>query len=282
MESKKSSGILVVILVLVVIALSGYIAYDKLLVKTDNSDKNNAKYEKVVEITNKDSILFYQGLIDNMFYNLDQNIEQGVIFSSDKVLLSDLTLEQKLKLAYQNVDYRSCVLAKVDGTEDVSENCMKKAYNKLFNSGYKSGDFKTDLLDVKYDSKITNEYKYIVKKTPTDFVGEYEKMYHTNNSVKKYALGKVVIEENVYFIKFNIENSSEKMRVTFYTDASLKTELKDIPSFVYNLNTSNEDLEDYTKKYIEKYKEYAPKYKVTFKLNEETNEYNFYSSERIK
>ena len=34
--------------------------------------------------------------------------------------------------------------------------------------------------------------------------------------------------------------------------------------------------------YIEKYKEYAPKYKVTFKLNEETDEYNFYSSERIK
>ena len=278
MESKKSSGILVVILVLVVIALSGYIAYDKLLVKTDNSNKDNAKYEKVVEITNKDSILFYQGLIDNMFYNLDQNIEQGVIFSSDKVLLSDLTLEQKLKLAYQNVDYRNCVLTRYDGTEDVSENCMKKAYNKLFNSGYKSGDFKTDLLDVKYDSKITNEYKYIVKKTPTDFVGEYEKMYHTNNSVKKYALGKVVIEENVYFVKFNIENSSEKMRVTFYTDASLKTELKDSPSFVYNTDAADSSFENY----IEKYKEYAPKYKVTFKLNEETDEYNFYSSERIK
>ncbi len=278
MEGKKSSGILVVILVLVVIALSGYIAYDKLLVKTDNSNKDNAKYEKVVEITNKDSILFYQGLIDNMFYNLDQNIEQGVIFSSDKVLLSDLTLEQKLKLAYQNVDYRNCVLTRYDGTEDVSENCMKKAYNKLFNSGYKSGDFKTDLLDVKYDSKITNEYKYIVKKTPTDFVGEYEKMYHTNNSVKKYALGKVVIEENVYFVKFNIENSSEKMRVTFYTDASLKTELKDIPSFVYNTDAADSSFENY----IEKYKEYAPKYKVTFKLNEETDEYNFYSSERIK
>lgn len=278
MEGKKSSGILVVILVLVVIALSGYIAYDKLLVKTDNSNKDNAKYEKVVEITNKDSILFYQGLIDNMFYNLDQNIEQGVIFSSDKVLLSDLTLEQKLKLAYQNVDYRNCVRTKYDGTEDVSENCMERAYNKLFNSGYKPGDFKTDSLNVKYDSKITNEYKYIVKKTPTDFVGEYEKMYHTNNSVKKYALGKVVIEENVYFVKFNIENSSEKMRVTFYTDASLKTELKDIPSFVYNTDAADSSFENY----IEKYKEYAPKYKVTFKLNEETDEYNFYSSERIK
>ena len=36
MEGKKSSGILVVILVLVVIALSGYIAYDKLLVKNVN------------------------------------------------------------------------------------------------------------------------------------------------------------------------------------------------------------------------------------------------------
>lgn len=277
MEGKKSSGILVVILVLVVIALSGYIAYDKLLVKTDNSNKDNAKYEKVVEITNKDSILFYQGLIDNMFYNLDQNIEQGVIFSSDKVLLSDLTLEQKLKLAYQNVDYRNCVLTRYDGTEDVSENCMKKAYNKLFNSGYKSGDFKTDLLDVKYDSKITNEYKYIVKKTPTDFVGEYEKMYHTNNSVKKYALGKVVIEENVYFVKFTTEDIG-KMRATFYTDASLKTELKDIPSFVYNTDAADSSFENY----IEKYKEYAPKYKVTFKLNEETDEYNFYSSERIK
>ena len=277
MEGKKSSGILVVILVLVVIALSGYIAYDKLLVKTDNSNKDNAKYEKVVEITNKDSILFYQGLIDNMFYNLDQNIEQGVIFSSDKVLLSDLTLEQKLKLAYQNVDYRNCIRTKYDGTEDVSENCMERAYNKLFNSGYKPGDFKTDSLNVKYDSKITNEYKYIVKKIPMDSVGEYEKMYHTNNSVKKYSLGKVVIEENVYFVKFTTEDIG-KMRATFYTDASLKTELKDIPSFVYNTDAADSSFENY----IEKYKEYAPKYKVTFKLNEETNEYNFYSSERIK
>lgn len=86
--------------------------------------------------------------------------------------------------------------------------------------------FKTDSLNVKYDSKITNEYKYIVKKIPTDSVGEYEKMYHTNNSVKKYALGKSVIEESVYFVKFNIENSSEKMRGTFYTDASLKNRIK--------------------------------------------------------
>lgn len=141
-EKKKSTGLtlIIVLLILVIVGMAGYIAYDKgyiSLGKKETEEKNSNKKTTQKETKTKSEELDVESTeVQDLYYNANNHALLGVdetLYNASELNVSEMTDDYKMQLAY-NV-FKKNIKESTQGTyiiESVSEENVKSAYEKIF------------------------------------------------------------------------------------------------------------------------------------------------------
>ncbi len=265
-EKKKGVGskIVIVLLILVVLGLVGFIAYDKGYIslgkketkieeKKDSTSNTKEKEEK------KEELDIESTEVQDLYYNSNNHLGVGIdenVYNSSELKVSDMTEDYKMGLAY-NI-FKKDINTKNEGTytiENVSEEKVKAAYETVFGSNtYKKvAEFKLYCANFKY-----NESQKIYEAVTggcggTSGFGKVD----TILSATKYE-NRLEIVSGVVFI--DAETSA------MYKDYGKKTKIKDLTEDEMT-NTLGNTWETKFSKYIKENSNDVAQYTYTYNIN---------------
>ncbi len=268
MEEKKTPKVLIIFLILIILGLGGYIAVDKLIL---NKSKNDTTTVVVVDDVKLDLNAMYQ--ISNTLTKFDKAFNDssskyfGYIYKIDKSLIAS----KFNKEAALFVSMYDDMIGTNTAQYLVGEN-VKKNYEKIFgkNLEYKPSNVNAgNEYNIVYNDTNGN-YSYTAPTTSTVYKnGYYSQTIKTN--VEEETIN---VTRRVFYVEYkNPNGSNDVTEAEIYANDS-KSKLIGTVSLRNNVLSEKEVLAKYGSKVSE--------YTYTFKQNSSTDDYCFYSIEKIK
>lgn len=256
-KSKFGQGLITGILVCLVIGLSAFIIYDKVLSKdkdnntnsdnqqevtpsaspeSNNNDSNNNTQSESKEldinstIVNSLSKLFILDKVNSSFFDKDDLstawsfVYGDGLYSKDVINSSDLSVDTKLLFAYKSLG----ILYNVG--ESYLESEIKEEYIKLFgNNNYKVVD---EIYNLKYNA-TTKKYESV------GIIGGNETLYVTNTKIQKAILTKDSSSEKIQvYVKVAFSGDiSNSTSVEYYSDYYRKNLIETANQVNWNNNS---------------------------------------------
>jgi len=291
MENKNNSLVVLnIILIVLVLGLSSYLVYDKLISKDnkETNSSNNQTEENSVE--NKTESEKYETLAVNSdeVIKLIESININFIgmsdyFKKDKFVYSDYSNSDKLYLALvKKMANKSCYEKSLECSLTKTE--LENNLNLLFN-------------DKSFEDVTTNltTHGFAIAKEGDryytwSFGGGASSYKFIQNIVdaRKYS-DKIEIYEQNFLADIEDHYSSDSENKQYYykiykeqeTDSEGGFKGKNLVATEYYTGWLT-DLDSYNKTMFEKYKDQLYTYKYTFNYNKDTNTYYFVSVEKVK
>lgn len=257
MENKKSI-ILIIILVLLVLGLGGYLAYDKFIL---NKEKETEYITVINDVSIDVNKLYKVGEILNTFdkaFGTSDTKYLGYLYNSKSINVKDFDKNAAIYVSLYSDLVRS------NTEQNISNERIKNKYENIFG---KTLEYKPSNIDLGNNIKVTYDegnkiFKYTASITNNDHKSEY--LVRNIKTTLKDDL--VIVTRKVFYVEYS--NGS----ATIYPTAS-----KDIRLGEVRLNNGEVDLKEVTGKYGSKLNTYD----ITFKLGDD-DEYNFNKIERTK
>ena len=257
MENKKSI-ILIIILVLLVLGLGGYLAYDKFIL---NKEKETEYITVINDVSIDVNKLYKVGEILNTFdkaFGTSDTKYLGYLYNSKSINVKDF---DKNAATYVSL-YSDLVRSNTE--QNISNERIKNKYENIFG---KTLEYKPSNIDLGNNIKVTYDegnkiFKYTASVTNNDHKSEY--LVRNIKTTLKDDL--VIVTRKVFYVEYSNESA------TIYPTASKDKRLGEV-----RLNNGEVDLKEVTGKYGSKLNTYD----ITFKLGDD-DEYNFNKIERTK
>lgn len=189
----KKAVILIVILILVVLGLGGYIAYDKLYVeKSSNS--------VITQLGERDIDLNVFKKIDDTIYKLDQTFNDsntsyfGYLFNQKELKVTKFDQKAAILMSmYNYINYS-------EEEQIIHNGVVKREFKNIFDNNltYKEQDVEAgDKLDIKYNP-TTNvyTYKYSAKKDI------YAPTYIEKNVSTTLETESIVVKRKIFYVEY--------------------------------------------------------------------------------
>jgi len=260
---KDKKGLLIGILLLIILAMSGYIALDKLVLE-----------KKVVEETTKKSSNDNININLNAFYQINNTLNQfdaafgdanstyfGYIYKQDKLMAEKFDKTAALYLAIHSDLTFPKTTPYLIGTK------VKNRFEKIFGKQltYTPGNIQAgNSYNITYDPNSGN-YVYYYQNNRNDYSPEY--LTHTIST--KVKDDKIIVTRKAYYVEY-ANNGNGNATIYKDSDKSVK---------VGELALRNNVLSE--KEVIDKYGSKLNTYEYTFILKTE-EDYSFYSIKKIK
>lgn len=268
-SSKKGKGTMVVIiaLVLLVLGLSGYIVYDKMLTKESTETKEPAKAEKV-EAPNEDL-----NEIANSLFEKTENYKLYILgnFANS----NNLTVTNQMNEAQIYALSMYFLLNNMTVTKAGVDSYMKELYNIQL-SNYPD----IPLCGAKFD---TSKNEYVISEFAHDAM-ENKPLISKVASIEKNNNNYVLTVTRLYQPSQGVSYSTPEN--AFYTDAQFTTKIDELNQFTKTDSLGNWDKADvegaknYYEQNYEQFKNLKPQYKYTFA--KDNNNYYLVSYELVK
>lgn len=272
-EKKKRTGLTIVVglLVLVIIAMGVYIAYDKGYIslgkkekkttekKIDNNEKNETKKSEAEELDIESSE------VEELYYNANNHLGVGIdknIYNKNELTVEDMDKNYKFSLAYNA--FKNDIIVKNEGQytiETISEEKVKEGYEKLFGKDTynKVDEFKLYCSNFKY-----NESKKVYESITGGCGGTTAfSEIDTILSATKYE-DRIEIVSGVVFI--------DAETTAMYKDFNKKTKIKDLTEDEMT-NTLGNTWESKFTSFIKDNPDKVSKYTYTFKIDKDGSTY---------
>lgn len=260
--NKKPYVITIVILIILILGLGGYIAYDKLIVEKEEA--------KVITVVNDVKINL------NAFYQVSETLEKlDTAFNNNNSNFYGYIYKNK-KLSIKNFDSNALLYASIASelvpsnvNQSIPGNKIKGNYETMFGKNTKYNPITVimnDTIKINYD-KVNDIYTYNI---PTN-QNNYKSGYITTNTKTVLEEDKIIITRKVFYVEYN-GNGTDATKADIYTNSNKDYKLGSvsikkgqantyevISKYGYRLNTyeytfiKNSD-EDYTFDKIEKIK----------------------------
>lgn len=216
--NKKPYVITIVVLILIILGLGGYIAYDKLVV-----DKNEAKVITVIDDVNINLNAFYQvsdtlEKLDNAFNNNSSDYF-GYIYKEKKLATKNFDSKAALYTAMASE------LMPTNTNQTIIGNKVRGNFETIFGDQlkYKPETISmNETVKMSYD-KVSDTYKYNMPlKT-----GNYKPEYITTNTKTVLEEDKIIITRKVFYVEYN-GTGAETTLATVYTNSNKDRKLGDV------------------------------------------------------
>lgn len=259
-SDNKGTIIAIVILVLLVLGLGGFIAYDKFFQKEDNTTTiNDVNIDLNVFLQVKETLNKLDGA-----FNDAKSSYCGYLYK-DKLEASKMDMGAALFAAVHND------LIASNTPQFLMEAQVKNDFSKIFgdNLVYQGASINGgEKYKINYDT-TTGTYAYLLAPK----VNQYESQYVTIDTETKLEKGKIVVTRKVCFVEYSSADGGTTVnKATIYSDSSKS-------KVIGTVTLSKGYLSE--KELMGKYGSKLNTYKYVF--NEKSaEEYNFYSIEREK
>ena len=232
--NKKPYVITIVVLIIIILGLGGYIAYDKLIIEEDE-----AKVITMVDDVNINLNSFYQvsntlERLDKAFNNSNSNY-YGYIYKNKK--LSIKNFDQNAAL-YASI---SSELIPSNVNQTVAGDRIKTNYKSMFGEEIKYNPNAFDInetIKVNYD-KTNDMYSYTM---PID-TNVYKSGYITTSIKTILEEDKIIITRKVFYVEYNGKGADASV-ATIYTNHNKDSKLGDV-----SLKNGQADIKEVISKY---------------------------------
>lgn len=266
---KKNKGpiVLVILLLIIILGLAGYIVFDKLFL-TKEEDKNTVV---AIEDVNIDLNALYQigdimGKFDRAYNDVNSSYF-GYLYNTDSILYANKFDNGAALYAamYDDIIGTSTAQYLIGGN-------VKYSFEKMFgkNLEYKPADVSAGKsFNIKYNEANGN-FTY----TAPEISDTYSNEYVVRNLKTDFQDDKVMITRRVFFVEYKKgDGSADVTQANVYTNHN-KSKL------IGTLNLRNNVLS--VDEVIAKYGSKFDKYVYTFEKNGSSDEYCFYSIEKVR
>ena len=294
-EKKKRTGLTIVVglLVLVIIAMGVYIAYDKGYIslgkkekkttekKIDNNDKNETKKSEAEELDIESSE------VEELYYNANNHLGVGIdknIYNKNELTVEDMDKNYKFSLAYNA--FKNDIIVKNEGQytiETISEEKVKEGYENSVRFGE----------EFYYDLMVTNQNQNEgiyenVNQNQNDEFKLYCSNFKYNESKKVYEsitggcggttafseidtiLSATKYEDRIEIVSGVVFIDAET--TAMYKDFNKKTKIKDLTEDEMT-NTLGNTWESKFTSFIKDNPDKVSKYTYTFKIDKDGSTY---------
>ena len=268
MEEKKTPVVLIVILVLIILGLGGYIALDKLVL---NKEKEEVRTVVAIDDVNIDLDSLYQigdtlTKFDNAYNDINSNYF-GYLYKVDTRLLASKFDNGAALFVAMHDD-----MVGTSSAQYLIGGNVKKNFETIFGSNLAYKPSSVDAgksFNIKYNEGNGN-FTY----TAPTMTNVYANKYVVKNIKTELKDDKVMITRRVFYVEYQgNEGSTDITSANIYTTHSNK-------QLVGTLNLRNNVLSE--EEVLAKYGSKLNKYVYTFKQNSNTDDYSFYSIEKVK
>jgi len=271
-KNNKDLALLIVVLIFLIIGLTGYIIYDKVLTKENQTIEKEEKIEETQSVEVAENL-------DNVAKILMNKLDKYYIDYYDDKDKIDFTKEEDIELIKAVLAYENDI--------NLTKTKVDEYFNNLF------GKKLTNYPDYNCWNGDGALYKY------NSSSNEYEK-------VEGHGHGGLCTSHSAFINYSNIEKNNENYEITvtkvyrpsqgickespenaFYADSDYTVKIDELSQFTKtdsNGNWSTPDITEAKNYYIqnyEKFKNTTPKYKYTFKKDQNEN-YYLINYEKIK
>lgn len=264
MESKKTSIVLIIILLLIILGLGGYIAVDKLLLN---------KEDEVVSVVNVDDIDFDL----NALYQINDTLSKfDAAFNDPNSSYFGYLYNAGNRLMASKFDNGAALFATIyprltnSSSKYVASGIVKKDFEKIFgkNLAYKPTSVNAgDKYNISYNDAMGN-FTY----TSPASADPYQRGYVVINRGTKLTEDSVIITRRVFYVEYQ-GSEGAVTSAQIYTNAN-KSKLIGTINLRNNVLSEDEILAKYSSKFEE--------YTYTFKQNNSSADYSFYSIEKTR
>lgn len=267
MERKKGPVVLIIILLVIILGLAGYIAVDKLFL----SKKGDETSVMVIDDVNIDLNVLYQvadimGKFDRAYNDVNSSYF-GYLYNTQSNLYADKFDNGAALYAamYDDMIGTSTAQYLIGGN-------VKASFEQIFgkNLAYKPADVAAGkTFNIKYNEGNGN-FTY----TAPELSETYSNEYVIRNVKTDLKEDKVMITRRVFFVEYQKSAGSEDVtQAKVYTNHN-KSKLVGTLNLRNNVLSVDEVLAKYGSKF--------DKFVYTFEKNESTDDYNFYSIEKVR
>ncbi len=208
--NKKPYVTTIVILIILILGLGGYIAYDKLLAKKEEA--------KVVTIVNDVKINL------NAFYQISSTLEKlDTAFNNNSSNYFGYIYKNK-KLSIKNFDPNALLYASVasdlipsNTNQSIPGNKVKGNYQKMFGTNVKYNPITiimNDTIKINYD-KVNDIYTYNIPVNTSN----YKSGYITTNTKTVLEEDQIIITRKVFYVEYN-GNGNDATKADVYTNSN--------------------------------------------------------------
>lgn len=254
--NKKPYIAVIILLILISLGLGGYIAYEKIFMKSTTEECKTVIDDVSIDINKIYKVEDILTRLDNAF-NKENNKYLGYIYNVKVIDSKDFDKNVAL---YASI-YSDLIRSNTDNI--ISSDRIKNRYEMIFGKAldYTPGDINLDNINVTYDES-TKSYKYKASIINNDHSEEYL----VKNTRTKLTDDLIVITRKVFFVDYSGNNA------TIYSDSKKSTKLGTV-----SLKNDEVNIDEVVGKYGSKLNTYD----FTFKLGS-SDEYNLYRIERTK
>ena len=254
--NKKPFIIVIILLILISLGLGGYIAYEKIFMKSTTEECKTVIDDVSIDINKIYRVEDILTRLDNAF-NKENNKYLGYIYNVKVIDSKDFDKNVAL---YASI-YSDLIRSNTDNI--ISSDRIKNRYEMIFGKAldYTPSDINLDNINVTYDES-TKSYKYKASIINNDHSEEYL----VKNIKTKLTDDLIVITRKVFFVDYSGNNA------TIYSDSKKSTKLGTV-----SLKNDEVNIDEVVGKYGSKLNTYD----FTFKLGS-SDEYNLYRIERTK
>ena len=257
MNNKTPLIIVIILLILVIFGLGGYIAYEKLFIKSEAEECKTVIDDVSIDINKLYKIEDTLNNLDKSF-NVNEGKFFGYIYNFKELNIKDF---DKTAAIYTSI-YSELIRSNEENS--ISSERVKNKYEKIFGKELNyipSSINLDDKIVITYDDS-NKIYKYKAATINNDHKDEYL----VGNTKTKLSDDLVTITRKVFYVMYNDSFA------TIYTDASKGTRLGEVKLKTGEVNESE---------VIAKYGSKLNTYNFTFKLGTD-DEYKLYRIERTK
>ena len=257
MENKKTI-ILIVFLVLIILGLGGYIAYDFIKEKEEESNPITVIDKVSIDLNSLYQIGNTLNSFDNAFNNPNSKYF-GYIYNSKKILAKNFDQGAALFSAMYNDLAASNTQQVLMGIQ------VKSKFEKIFGKNLKYASTSIDGGNYQITYNADNDTYSYVAPTNNNF---YSTGYITKNIQTSLETDKIIVTRKIIYVEYDTNSS----KAILYKDSSKGNKLGE-------LSLRNGELS--LNEVIAKYGSRLNTFELTFNESND-NDYNFYQIEKIK
>ena len=257
MNNKKPLIIVIVFLIIVILGLGGYIAYEKIFTKPVTEECKTVIDDVSIDINKLYRIEDILNRLDKAF-NTNESKYFGYIYNSKKIDVKEFDKNAALYASMYSDLIRS------NNENIISSDRVRNKYEMIFGKELEYSPSNINIDDkivITYDDS-NKEYKYKASSINNDHKDEYL----VNNNKTKLTEDLVIITRKVFYVVYNGSYA------TIYTDSTKTTRLGEV-----SVKTGEVSISEVVGKYGSKLNTYD----FTFKLGSD-DEYKLYRIERTK
>ena len=260
--SKKPFVVTIIILLLIILGLGGYIAYDYFI-----KDKDEVKVVTMIDDVNINLNAFYQisETLDkfDVAFNKPGTNYTGYIYNAKKIEAKDF--DEKAALYVSLAKY----LIPTNSDQTIVSGKVKGSFEKVFGDAKKYNPTSIDISNSEKINYDTNNESYNYTLQPT--TNNYSSTYITKNTKTVLEEDKVIITKKIFFVEYN-GSGNNATRATIYTNLNKQQKLGEVS--VKNGEANIDEV-------LGKYGSRLATYEITFIKNSD-EDYTFSQIEKIK